>query len=457
MSEDSGILTRLVSAVLRKDGWENILTGFGTARDKTTGGEFKRSTWLVDQELVGIYEGDAIAQKIVNIVPREMYRQGFNIDTPADDARILARARALDTVAQFKEASIWGRLYGGCLIFVGADDGGESDQPLNEEKIRSVEFLQVFDRRYAVPHSWYDDPSHPKYGHPQVWRLTSIRGRISWVHETRVIKFGGAHTDPVTRHARVGWDLSVLQAPYEVLRAFWANHKGVEHLVTDASQGVFKIANLMGLIAAGREKDLQTRAILMDQTRSLVRAIMLDASTQEDFQKVQTTFSGIADVLDRTANLLAAATEIPVTILMGQAPAGLNATGEADVRTFYDRIRSEQETDAKPKLERLCSLIARGYGQAVPVQVSFPSLWQETRKERAEINKLEADAKLAMANALAAYVNADVHTPEEVALANVTGVAIDPRTRTLPTGVARAEVPGANMKRGDPPPDGGRT
>ena len=448
MSENP--LSRLARAMFRSDSWFNNLTGFGTERDKTMGGAMARSLWLSDPEITALYEADGIAAKIVNVVPREVYRQGWNLvgDTDGQVGRVL---RGLDAVAQFKEGAIWGRAYGGAVLFVGADDGQDPREPLDEARIQGVPFLQVYDRRYAQPFTWYENPEDPKFGTPKVWRLTAIRsGRISWVHESRIIVFRGAHTNPQTRHARVGWDLSVLQAPYDVIRQFWANHKATENLMTDASQGVFKIRGLMGMIAAGGMKDLQARAILMDQTRSIARSIMLDADGGESFDKVQTTFSGIPDVLDRSANLVAAVTEIPVTILMGQAPAGLNATGESDVRVFYDRIRSEQETDARPRVERLVGLVAMSL-KVPPPQVVFPSLWQETPRESAERRKLDAETLKLGADMAAAYVQSEVATPEEIALSGSVPYSIDPATRRTPEGIPQEDVPGARPS----PPDAG--
>ncbi len=39
---------------------------------------------------------------------------------------------------------------------------------------------------------------------------------------------------------------------------------------------------------------------------------------------------------------------MPVTILMGQSPAGMNATGESDFRWHYDRIKSRQTLHIAP-------------------------------------------------------------------------------------------------------------
>ena len=68
---------------------------------------------------------------------------------------------------------------------------------------------------------------------------------------------------------------------------------------------------------------------------------------------------------------------ISVTRLLGQSPAGLSATGESDTRNYYDMVSARQESDLRPKLERLDRLIARSEGiDASALIFAFRPLWQ---------------------------------------------------------------------------------
>src|SRR5580704_6823310 len=59
----------------------------------------------------------------------------------------------------------------------------------------------------------------------------------------------------------------------------------------------------------------------------------------------------------------------PVSLLMGQAPAGMNATGESDTRFFYDQVRAEQEA-IKPKIEKLVKIMTGD--ESAKVGIEFP-------------------------------------------------------------------------------------
>lgn len=404
----------LLTGALRADSWQNWLTGFGTPRDKTTHGEFVPDGRIIDQQLSAMYHHNDIAKRVVNIVPREMLREGFGIacDDPQAAERIALRVKSLGVLHHVKDAAIWGRLFGGSLVLIGANDGQDPREPLDENRLESLSFLQVYDRRRAQPESWYEDERSPQFGESKVYRLTNYRtGGVSYVHETRLIRFGGAHTGDYERWQQLGWDYSILQDAHDAIRQFSDIYKASEILMTDASQGVFKIKGLMAMIAGGQLQDLQTRAQLMDITRSLARAVMLDAEGGEEFTKVQTTFAGIAEMLDRSANRLSAAVEIPVTLLMGQAPAGLQATGASDIRTWYDKVQADRELILKPRLERLIYLISLAEKLADRrFSITFKPLWQETPKEKSDREKVEADtAKV--------WIDCDVLTPEQVGIA----------------------------------------
>lgn len=410
------ILSDLAARLLRSDNWQNALTGWGTSRDKTTLGSFGSDYQIPDSELQALYHHNDIARKIVALIPREMLRQGFKVvaDTPENSTLLENDARKLNVRRQFREGMIWGRLYGGAVMFVGANDGQTADQPLQVDAIRSVNFLEIYDRRYAVVESRYEDSTHPKFQKPKTYRLQRVRGSGSTVHESRLVKFHGAHTDETLREQLGGWDFSVLQSVYEAMRRFDAYDKAGELLMSDASQGVFKLKGLISAIAMGKTNDLVTRSQLLDQTRNIMRAIMLDADNGEEFTKVATSFAGVPDMLDRAAKRLSAATEIPVTVLMGESPAGLNATGDNDVRRFYDSIKTEQEQDLGPLLERVIGYMASARKIQGAIKVKFPSLWQETPKEKSDRKKMEADTD-------AIYIQNEVITPEEVAEIRCTG------------------------------------
>lgn len=419
---DAGLFQRFKRyAKERADGWFNPWTGQGTARDKTAAGSFEPDLPGMPVMWINLYEGDPIAARICDLPPREMMRQGFSLerddeaDQAADegtDTKSVEKALAdLCAGQRIEEGMAWGRCTGGALLLIGADDGQDATKPLRPEIVRSVRFLKVYDRSRISIERRYLDPAHPNFGEPELYRLNPVEGGTgAIVHESRCIKFGGARTSDLSRRVNDSWDHSILKKVYDAIRRYHADHSSASHMMTDASQGVWKMAGFLDAITSGQSTKLFDRLQATEMGRSIVRAIVLDSDPKygESFEKIATQFGGISDMLDAAGNYLSAAVGYPVTVLLGRSPAGLNATGEADIRLFYDQIKTDRKQIVEPAIMRLVEVLTRGKTDGW--KVCFPSLWQESPKEKAEREKAEADRD-------GIYIDKDVVTPEEVALA----------------------------------------
>ena len=112
----------------------------------------------------------------------------------------------------------------------------------------------------------------------------------------------------------------------------------------------------------------------------------------------------------------AGAADIPVTRLLGQSPAGLSATGESDVRNYYDMIAARQELDLRPQLERLDRLICWSEGiDEGALSFAFRPLWQldgpakaALALSRAQATQVYAGLKLWPAEVTAKLVEAQL-------------------------------------------------
>jgi uncharacterized protein len=436
---------------IRNDGWANALTGIGTEADKTKHGRFFPTWRVLDDELTAMYNGSGLVAKIVDDPPIHMFREGF---TPSAEGVSETDAKKVydfceeeyELSSTFVEAYTWGRLYGGALIVMGIDDGRMPWEPLDEASIRSVDFVAVVDRRYAYVQSTYTsfDTPKAKYGRPELYLVANafagqgwnnpdakkIKKRtandlqrsgafVSLVHESRCIRFDGNRADPQTRMMLAGWDWSVIQRVYDVTRQFSHAFDSAGYLLSDASQMVMKLQNVVKAIGGGHRQAIMDRAMVMEQTRSVIRGIILDAGGvdgkgAESAERQATSFAGIPDMLDRFMMRIAADAKRPVSVLFGRSPAGLNATGDADMRSWYDDLSADQKRDAAPRIRRFLryvSLAKQGplNGRDVQWQIEFEPLWAPTDAE-------VADAKVKNATADATYVDAGIIAPEEVAL-----------------------------------------
>jgi hypothetical protein len=153
------------------------------------------------------------------------------------------------------------------------------------------------------------------------------------------------------------------------------------------------------------------RVEVMDLTRSAFRSQFFD--TEEDFSRDKVDFSGIPEILYIIFMLVSADTGYPITRLFGVSPGGMNATGESDMRNYYDTVRSMQQTEMYPMILRIVRIISEWKKIEEPY-IKFLPLETMNEKQQAELDKMNADKDKVEADTYKAYIDMGVLEPYEV-------------------------------------------
>lgn len=422
------------AAVARLDDWRNRLTGLGVpGRDKRIGTEFALYTLTFDQ-LRDLWLGDDLAARAVETIPFNALREGYDLvisnandpNMSADEIRseVTNKLQLLGIDQYLSVCGSYERGFGGGALLLGVNDGQDDlTVPLNLNKVRSFDWVTPLEARELMPLYAYADPRAPKYGQPEIYQLMSRAVLPSYngnyysntmlIHESRLIPFPGIR---VSRYqvttARGGWGESVLTRVWRVLRDFNNAWAAAGVLVTDFAQSVIKIQGLWEAIALDGGGAFQNRLDAMERGRSVTNAVTIDAN--DSYERQQTPLAGLPDLLEKFAVRLAAACDMPLTLLFGTSPAGMNATGESDIRLYYDRVAAYQQQTMEPALRRICQIIFRTLGNRVEPNrwsIKFRPLWQENAKDKAA-------ALFTQAQADNVWITAGVLSPEEVAAAH---------------------------------------
>jgi phage-related protein (TIGR01555 family) len=456
------------------DAWQNTITGLGTARDKRSGAAIKTPSSSNDrQKYEDIYAGDDMGSRIADKPAEDMTRKwiSLTVDTGdegvsddessvADD--IMQSLNELGAKGTLAEALTWAKVYGGSLVLMGADDGQEDlSQPLNEERIKSFDYLEVFDRFEVSVQQRYMDKEDglDKLGKPKTYMihaLTGVDASLGEIHESRFLRFDGEPTARRRRDQNDGWNDSVYIKIEEVLADFNTSWGNTANLIQDFAQGIFKMSGLAEAIGAHESNIVLDRMRAMDLCRSSMRMIPIDES--EEFERSKTPLDGLSDILELFMLRLSAAARMPVSILFGLSPSGLNNTAEGDLSVWYDHVESAQENILRPRLNRLIELLLKtkegptGGSEPDSWEYSFNPLWQMDEKEQAEARKIQAETDQI-------YVDINALEPEEVTFSRFGGESysyetqIDKERReTEAKEVEQAEEEGAAGAGGAPVP-----
>ena len=420
-SEEQSRIAHHDSAV-KSDGWINVLTGLGLrGRDKNVHAQFRLEKIFEQAELDQLYRSDGVTRRIMDIIPSEMVRQGWEIEGDSDQKT----NAALETIkANFNLITLlrWARLYGGALCVMGIADGLPLEEPVDEKNIRDVKWLHVFDRyqSFSRDGTFEKDLNSPNYGFPNVYTVNDTRtGALFYVHHSRILRIDWSILPPRQQNFNNGWGDPLIQSIYDELRNYSTAFANAGLIMQDFVNYTLSIPNLAELIASQcADNQVMKRLDLLNMTKSATNTMILDAA--EKYEKSSTNIVGIPELLDRFMLALSAVSGVPVSLLFGRSAAGLNATGDNDVRNFYDMVKQEQESKLKPVLEKLTRYIMLSkdgpFSGIEPDNwsIQFVPLWQNTEEQEANIRKIVAETD-------AIYLDRGVLDPTEVAVSRFGG------------------------------------
>jgi phage-related protein (TIGR01555 family) len=473
MAEEIVDLGHATEAGLRNDGLANALTGMGSGRDKSQYTYTKPITFLMQEELEGLY-GEWLPRRIIDIYAEQATRKGFKVLFGGEGAKaeeVVGVEQVIEDLYILENlmlASKNSRLYGGAVILMYIDDGRSADQPVDKTKIYKMEGLEVLDRYQIAPvineENIYD---YSKATYYQIISGDLIRQpQLTYIHKDRILRFDGDWLPYRIRQRNYGWGMSNLQVIYDSFRHYWTGLNSAATLLTEFDIFVHKIRGLASMLAAGKEGQVRDRLVLNDMSKSIYRGYAIDAE-KEELKFESRNLGGIGDILEKLRIDIIGASKIPHTLLFGESPGGLGSTGRSEERDFAKTLADYQTAVFKRPLKQLMEYIL--LSKTGPTNGKLPESWRIHFNDLYELNEREkADVRARVAAVDGRYIQLGVLHPKEVADARYGGsewnmeLTLDPSLpRELPMqGQGKAVPPGGrdplDQTSGSLPMDGTR-
>jgi phage-related protein (TIGR01555 family) len=216
--------------------------------------------------------------------------------------------------------------------------------------------------------------------------------RNTKIHHSRLIRFDGVRLPTYEQQMNSGFGDSVITRLYpDILNLSIATECSAS-MIFEAGLDVVSVENLPQMMQDEHQRNtLIQRFTLAGMFKSINNMLLLDS--REKFERKNHSFSGLSSLIDKYSEQLAAAADIPVTRFMGASPSGLNATGEGELKIYYDMIKSAQNAVYRPKLELLDKLMIAHIGSNLePPEFEFNSLMQMSEIEIADAKLKNAQA-----------------------------------------------------------------
>lgn len=358
-------------------------------------------------DYTALYREAWLPRKIVDIPAFDMIREWRDWKAEQDQIETIEEEeKRLNVQAILLEGIKAARLRGGAAIYIGTKDTDLSlPLDLNRIGLGGVTYLAVVAREDLNTGDRVDDPADILYGKPGWYELGEKRTRI---HPTRLVILVG-NAIPMSRDP---WGESVLVPVLRAIGNADDTSSNIAALVFEAKVDVFRIKNLMeNLSRPEYEERLLRRLGLANMGKGGTGALVMDF--EEEYTQKTASFGQLPELMINFYQVVSGAADIPMTRLMGMSPAGMNATGESDLRNYYDRIASDRNLTLGPAIRNLDECIIRSALGDRPEEIWYEwgSLWQLSDKEKAEISKMASET-------IVNLNNTGLWTPDALAVAS---------------------------------------
>lgn len=396
------------------DGFDNFVSRIGLRNDNA----LSASTYTFDLitrnriKLEAAYRGSWIAGVVVDSISEDMTRAGIDIHAAKDDGDVRKIYNAISRLQIWQSLCLvkkWGRLYGGSIGVIQIK-GQDMSTPLDISTIGQGQFqgVIVFDRWMVNPIIQEPIDSGPEMGLPSFYQIvnspdemsptykpTSIDGNK--VHYTRIIRDPGIELPYFQAITENMWGESVLERLWDRLISFDNATMSSASLIDRANLRTIGIDGLRDLLGAGAEatQGLYAQFDMMRELQTNEGLTLLDKN--DSFASTAYSFAGLSDMMLQFGQQLAGATGIPLVRLFGQSPAGLSATGESDLRMYYDNINAKQEATMRNPWQTLLQVMWMSeLGKPAPDDMTFgfKPLWQMSATDKANNAKTTTETIL---------------------------------------------------------------
>lgn len=355
------------------------------------------------EKLHHLYHTNGIAYKIVSKPAEDATRNGWRLVIPKDPNKQAVYQQALDML-DLKQVLARQLIYrsldgdGYIAINVKEKDSTDSKAPINTDNVVNVASVHAFGQTHVTKTYTNNDPTSDDYGKEAAVEVTQTQSGSKFnANGVSAQNMSEVKTHPViideSRCGHISLDkmeddltgMSIISRCWDQIHVL---DQALEASGKILREYEIKVFNSDAYFDMGDAEKQKMRAGLewgMDNES----VVML--SSQEKMEKLSSNLSGIDSLLSFAWQNLAAASNIPKSVLTGEQ-AGTLAGGTQDVANYYDGIKAIQEELLRPELEKIVKLLMYSSGvgdgsedpDGIEWHIEFNPLWSPDDKTMSE-------------------------------------------------------------------------
>lgn len=384
------------------------------------------------RQYVLMYEMSWEARKIIRIPIEDALRKPWMAeDIPEQMAMgIMNKLEQMNFLNTLKKSMMLERLLGGSLTFMGLEsDNDDPSKEYHPHEGARLAFCNSIPISRISRMNWNNDPLSEYYMRPDHYLINGES-----VHVSRCLVWDGEPlfnpndfllTNFLPNLA--GFGPSKLATLWDDIVKAVGTRQAAYQLIQTNNSILMAVNDLQDLSGTKTGQAALRKLQDIANNISVYRAALIDGDKTTITQSAA-SFGSVPELIITYIQVLAAASDIPATRFLGQAPGGLNATGDSDLENYYNTIDAFQHQRIVPQLKRVYDII--GY-QLYPnhwrearkkINFKFPPLWNESDKELADRTGSIVDNTLKL---LDAGLMGDEKAIEELNMKNILSVKLD--------------------------------
>lgn len=384
------------------------------------------------QDLDNQYKTDAITHKVVSKPAEDATRNGFRIVISRNEKLQQQMQQKLDSLnlqSVLAQQIVFQRSNGDGYLTIGVKElsATSTNTPIDPENVLDVAFVHAFGQAHIKAYQTNDDPTSIDYGKEQAIVVVPTTNG-SMINKQGEPVLNEKPIDPVvidqSRYCHISLDkfeddlhgTSVIQRCKNQIKNMSIATETVGKMLREFTFKIVKSDNLMGESAVKFRKDKE------EMSQSLNTEATAFINSEDDIVKLSTPTNGINTLLDFAWQDLAAASNIPKSVLTGEQ-AGTLAGASQDVVNYYDTVKAIQDQQLKPEIKKIVRLLfwSQDVGDGsidpdtIDWHIEFNPLWTPDDKTMAQTNLINTQAAVAR-------VGAGMQAPDE-AMASLNGMS----------------------------------
>lgn len=359
-----------------------------------------------------------LAQKSENRVAceqsvNEIFRKGFKVksnDTKNDRSAIIGQLEdAFEKYAVEKHLKLLGfnaEAFGNSFLFVklkGDENEREKELMLDSTKIKKgdLEGFRVIEPMWTYPQAYNAiDPISPEFFVPQQWY---VMGRI--VSASRMKPLVLYSVPDMLKPSYNFGGLSLIQMMLPYVTNWESVRDDIPRIIMSFRTYIWS-TDMETYLQDRNEFDKRLDTLVYGKDNHGVLAI---DKAMETLEQMNTSLTGLSDLLGQQQQLLCMPSRLSVTSLTGSQPSGMNATGEGETTAQHENISNKQKNSYKPVLDWILKILCLNeFGEFYDdLYIDFNPLDELSDLEIADINNKKADTYVKL-------IDSEVVTPEQV-------------------------------------------